>query len=96
VTLDNASSNNTFCNTIESQHRLCQLPVWLAAQKQLPCLEHVVNLSNVDIMSHITKLTIIESTNAIWEYDPSDPGNHVLGGGSGLRSTDSEVRINSK
>jgi hypothetical protein len=32
-------------------------------------------------MSHITKLTVIETTNAIWEYDPSDNGNRVLGGG---------------
>jgi hypothetical protein len=44
------------------------------------CLEHVVNLANVDIMSHITKLAVVESTNAIWEYDPSDPDNRVLGG----------------
>jgi hypothetical protein len=32
-------------------------------------------------MSHITKLTVIETTNAIWEYDPSDDDNSVLGGG---------------
>ena len=32
-------------------------------------------------MSHITKLAVIETTSAIWEYDPSDPDNRVLGGG---------------
>jgi hypothetical protein len=32
-------------------------------------------------MSHITKLAVIETTNAIWEYNPSDNDNHVLGGG---------------
>jgi hypothetical protein len=32
-------------------------------------------------MSHITKLAVIETTNVIWEYDPSDNDNRVLGGG---------------
>jgi hypothetical protein len=32
-------------------------------------------------MSHITKLAVIETTNAIWDYDPSDASNRVLGGG---------------
>jgi hypothetical protein len=31
-------------------------------------------------MSYITKIAVIENTNAIWEYDPSLPGNHVLDG----------------
>jgi len=38
-------------------------------------------------MSHITKLAVIETTNAIWEYDPSDPGNRVLGGGLDVIAT---------
>ena len=44
------------------------------------CLEHVVNLANVDIMSHITKIGAIENQTAIWEYDPDLPDNRVLGG----------------
>ena len=44
------------------------------------CLEHVVNLANVNVMSHITKIAVIETTNAIWEYDPTDPNNCVLNG----------------
>ncbi|KAH9030220.1 hypothetical protein EDB85DRAFT_2146864 [Lactarius pseudohatsudake] len=79
VTLDNTSLNNTFCDTVKSQHRHRQLPLW--------CLEHVVNLANVDIMSHITKLAVIETTNAIWEYDPSDLHNRVLGGGLDVIAT---------
>jgi hypothetical protein len=31
-------------------------------------------------MGHITKIAVIENTNAIWEYDPELPGNRVLGG----------------
>jgi hypothetical protein len=44
------------------------------------CLAHVVNLANVAVMGHITKIAVIENTNAIWEYDPELPGNRVLGG----------------
>jgi len=51
-----------------------------SCQLTLRCLEHVVNLANVDVMSHIMKITVVETTNAIWEYDPTDPGNHVLNG----------------
>jgi hypothetical protein len=44
------------------------------------CLAHVVNLAIVDFMSHIMKIAVVESSNAIWEYDPSTPGNRVLSG----------------
>jgi hypothetical protein len=40
----------------------------------------VVNLANAAVMGHITKIAVIENTNAIWEYDPELPGNRVLGG----------------
>jgi hypothetical protein len=31
-------------------------------------------------MNRITKIATIETATAIWEYDPSLPGNRVLGG----------------
>jgi hypothetical protein len=31
-------------------------------------------------MAHITKLAVIETMNAIWDYDPSEPDNCMLGG----------------
>jgi hypothetical protein len=34
-------------------------------------LAHVVNLGNVDVMSQITKIAVVENATAIWEYDPS-------------------------
>jgi hypothetical protein len=40
----------------------------------------VVNLANVALMGHITKIAVVENTNAIWEYDPDLLGNRVLGG----------------
>jgi hypothetical protein len=42
------------------------------------CLAHVVNLANVAVMDCITKIATVETTNAIWEYNPSLPDNHVL------------------
>ena len=43
-------------------------------------LGHVVNLAEVDVMAHITKIVAVETTTAIWEYDPSLPDNCVLNG----------------
>ena len=39
-----------------------------------------MNLANLVVMSHIMKITAIETANAIWEHDPELLGNHVLGG----------------
>jgi hypothetical protein len=44
------------------------------------CLAHVVNLANVAVMSHITKISALENSTAIWEYDPNLSDNRVLGG----------------
>lgn len=44
------------------------------------CLAHVLNLAVGDFMSAITKTAAMETTQAIWEYDPADPHNRVLGG----------------
>jgi hypothetical protein len=44
------------------------------------CLGHVINLGNVDMMGHITKIAAVENATAIWEYDPTREDNRVLGG----------------
>jgi len=40
----------------------------------------VVNLGNIDMMGHITKIAAVKNATAIWEYDPTCEDNHVLGG----------------
>jgi hypothetical protein len=40
----------------------------------------VVNLAEVAVMTHITKIAAVETATAIWEYDPSLPDNRVLNG----------------
>lgn len=47
---------------------------------RLRCLGHVTNLGIGDTMGMITKKAALETTQAIWEYDPSDTNNRVLGG----------------
>jgi hypothetical protein len=44
------------------------------------CLGHVINLANIDVMGHITKIAAVENAAAIWEYDPTHEDNHALGG----------------
>jgi hypothetical protein len=39
-----------------------------------------VNLAEVAVMTHITKIAAVETATAIWEYDPSLPDNRVLNG----------------
>jgi hypothetical protein len=39
-----------------------------------------VNLGNVDVVKHITKIAAVETTTAIWEYDPELPDNRLLNG----------------
>jgi hypothetical protein len=56
--------------------------IFIVSKRQTPvsCLGHVINLAEVDVMSHITKIAAVETSTAIWEYDPSLPDNRVLNG----------------
>ena len=38
-------------------------------------------------MSHITKIAAIKNVTAIWEYDPTQANNHVLGGSLNVIAT---------
>ena len=40
----------------------------------------MVNLGNIDVMGHITKIAVVANATAIWEYDSSQADNCVLGG----------------
>ena len=43
-------------------------------------MAHIINLGNVNVMAEITKFAAIKNATAIWEYDPTQADNHVLGG----------------
>lgn len=44
------------------------------------CLEYVNNIAIVAVMKGIMKIATIETTQAMWDYDPTLPDNHMLGG----------------
>ena len=39
----------------------------------------MVNIAVVTVMGRITQIAAVENATAIWEYDPSLPGNCILG-----------------
>ena len=40
----------------------------------------MVNLGNVDVVKHITKIATVEMTTTIWEYNPELTDNCLLNG----------------
>lgn len=79
ITANNASNNHVMCDSIEFilSHR--DIYSFDSNTDHLPCLAHVLNLAITDIMSVITNTATVETTSAIWEFDPTLPGNRVLG-----------------
>ena len=69
----------TPCATLERLLNKCQVYSFDPIQHHLLCLAHIVNLAIVDVMSIITKITNVETMSTIWEFDPTLPGNCVLG-----------------
>ena len=80
VTADNTSNNDSACGYIESILHRRNIYTFCTERNHLPCLAHVVNLGLTDFMSIITRLATIETTMAIWEYDPTLPQNRLLEG----------------
>ncbi|KAF8676686.1 hypothetical protein AX14_004846 [Amanita brunnescens Koide BX004] len=87
ATLDNTSANGVICKTISRIHSHRKLEAWDHRKQQYMCLEHVINLANIDVMKHITKIAVVETKTAIWEYDPSDPSNRISNGGLDVIAT---------
>ena len=79
ITADNATNNDAMCDNIETilSHRC--IFTFNSTTHHLPCLAHVLNLAITDIMSVITNIAAVETTTAIWEFDPTVSGNHIFG-----------------
>lgn len=67
------------CNHIETTLHANRIYCFSPEQNRLPCLAHVVNLAITDFMSVVTKIAHVETTTAIWEFDPTLSQNRVLG-----------------
>ena len=65
--------NSNYCMFI------CHLQFPPSEESSCSCLGHVINLGNIDVMSHITKIAAVENSTAIWEYNPTHSDNYVLG-----------------
>ena len=48
-------------------------------QHCLPCLAHAINLTILVVMSEITRVDHIATTNVIWEFDLTLPANQLVG-----------------
>ena len=79
ITADNTSNNDTTYNYIEQALVSQKIYSFNADQHCLPCLAHVVNLTITEFMNVVTKITHVETTAAIWEFDPTLTQNQVLG-----------------
>jgi hypothetical protein len=79
ITADNTSNNDTATQRIETILDRQNIHTFQADQHRLPCLAHVINLAIVAIMSELTKTAAAETAAAVWDFDPTLPGNQVLG-----------------
>ena len=79
VTTDNTSNNDTACSAIQNILFRKHIYSFDSDAQRLPCLAHVVNLAITNFMSAITNIASVETTSAIWEFDPSVSMNHIPG-----------------
>ena len=67
------------CAYIEQTLTFQHIYSFNADQNCLPCLTCVVNLAITDFMNIVMQTAHIETTTAIWEFNPTLPQNWVLG-----------------
>jgi hypothetical protein len=80
IMANNTSNNNTVCDHIKTMLHQRNIYSFCTEHHRLPCLAHVVNLGLMAFMSIVTWLSTIETTMAIWDYDPTLPQNRILEG----------------
>ena len=44
-------------------------------------------------MNIVTKIAAVKTSNAMWEYDPNDPSNNVVGGGMDIMAAIQMIAI---
>ena len=76
IIANNTSNNDTTCNYIKQALISQKIN---ANQHCLPCLTHIVNLAITEFMNVVMKITHVETTVAIWEFNPTLTQNQVLG-----------------
>ncbi|KAI0731266.1 hypothetical protein C8Q76DRAFT_585885, partial [Earliella scabrosa] len=71
VTNDNASNNETTAEEVEMRLIRRGLGMdWHAEKRKLGCLDNVIQLGIEGFMGKITKKSALETSQAIWKYNP--------------------------
>ncbi|KAL1947386.1 hypothetical protein VTO73DRAFT_14347 [Trametes versicolor] len=82
VTNDNASNNTTAAEAMAARLRKRGIEAtWDPRKQQLSCFAHVIQLGVEDFMKEVTQIAVVESKQAIWEYDPQLLENRIAAGG---------------
>lgn len=58
----------------------CFILSYRMSHKLYRCLAHILNLRIVAVIDKVTSIAAVETTQGIWEYNPNDESNRVLGG----------------
>ncbi|KAI0743013.1 hypothetical protein C8Q80DRAFT_1064268, partial [Daedaleopsis nitida] len=72
ITNDSALNNGTAAEQFE--YRLERRGIrgdWKASERRLSCFGHIIQLAIEDFMSEVTQTGLVESKQAIWEFNPS-------------------------
>ncbi|KAN0081296.1 hypothetical protein V8E55_008920 [Tylopilus felleus] len=56
----------------------CNIYSFSADSNRLACLVHVINLTITSVLSAVTKISNVDTTTNIWEFDPTLPQNRML------------------
>lgn len=78
LTADNATSNDKVANIMEHLFHCCNIYSFSADSNRLACLAHVINLTITLVLSAVTKISNVDTTTNIWEFDPTLLQNCML------------------
>ncbi|RDX42608.1 hypothetical protein OH76DRAFT_1298542, partial [Lentinus brumalis] len=71
ITNDNAATNPAAAREVEGRlRRRGVVGTWKARESDLGCFGHIVQLGIEDFMGCATRKGVVESKEAIWNYDP--------------------------
>ncbi|OJT06528.1 Zinc finger BED domain-containing protein RICESLEEPER 2 [Trametes pubescens] len=81
ITADNASNNGTATAEVERVLTKRGVLDWDAGKNRLSCIAHVVQLGIEDFMTQVTQVALVQSKQAMWDFDPTLATNRLAAGG---------------
>lgn len=78
LTADNATSNDKAADIMERLFHRRNIYSFSADSNRLACLAHVINLAITSVLSAVTKISNVDTTTNIWEFDPTLPQNRMV------------------